>query len=137
MNEHSVDPARLRWGTWCHRVEKILGEGDIAASYSADRIGMGEPLRKPFDFKGSLWVCVSRSDAKSEAYRLTHPQVFDGEPLTYRAKVADGVAARSDPGGFYHGMTVTHGGKAFVLCGPPAVFVAGEARQLDLFAGLL
>jgi hypothetical protein len=137
MTTHAVDAARLRWGTWCHRVEKILGEGDIAASYSADRIGLGEPLRKPFEWKGSLWVCVGRSDQKAEAYRITHPQAFNGEPLSYRAKVADGDAARSDPSGFYHGMAVRHGGKTHVLCGPPAVFVAGETRQMDLFGGLL
>lgn len=137
MTAHSVDPARLRWGTWCHRVEKILGEGDIAASYSADRIGMGEPLRKPFEWKGSLWVCVSRSNEKAEAYRVAHPQAFKGEPLSYRAKTADGDAARSDPSGFYHGMAVTHAGKPVVLCGPPAVLVAGEPPQMDLFAGLL
>src|SRR5580704_2679792 len=137
MSAHSVDPARLRWGTWRHRVEKVLGEGDIAASYSADRIGLGEPLRKPFEWKGSLWVCVSRSDQKAEAYRITHPQAFSGEPLSYRAKVTDSGAARSDPNGFYHGMSVTHAGTTFVLCGPPAMFVAGETRQMDLFAGLL
>jgi hypothetical protein len=137
MTTHSVDPARLRWGTWCHRTEKILGEGDIAASYSADRIGMGEPLRRPFDWKGSLWVCVSRSDAKAEAYRLTHPQAFNGVPLTYRTKITDGDAARKDPNGFYHGMSVSHNGRTFVLCGPHAVLVAGEPQQMDLFAGLL
>ena len=32
MTAQSVDPARLRWGTWCHRTEKITGEGDLAAS---------------------------------------------------------------------------------------------------------
>jgi hypothetical protein len=98
---------------------------------------MGEPPRKPFGFQGSLWVCVSRSGGKAEAYRLMHPQSFDGEPLTYPAKTASGDAARSDPKGFYHGMTTTHGGKTLVLCGPPAVFIAGEAQQLDLFAGVL
>jgi hypothetical protein len=137
MTAHSVDPARLRWGTWCHRTEKIVGEGDVAASYSADRIGMGEPLRKPFEWKGALWVCVSRSDARAEVYRLAHPQAFSGEPLSYRAKTADADAARRDPNGFYHGMSAAHGGRSFVLCGPPAVLIAGESRQMDLFGGLL
>jgi len=29
MNTHTVDPARLQWGTWCHRTNKELGEGDM------------------------------------------------------------------------------------------------------------
>ena len=40
-----VDPERFAPGTWCHRTEKTIGEGDIAASYSADRIGMGQSVR--------------------------------------------------------------------------------------------
>jgi hypothetical protein len=135
MTTYPLDPARFRWGTWCHRADKIVGEGDIAASYSADRIGMGQPVRRPFEWKGSLWTCVSKSDKSAEAYRLTHPQAFSGDPLTYRAKVVNGDAARNDPNGFYHGMTVTHGGKDFVLSGPPALLVAGESRQMDLFGG--
>ena len=43
-----IDPARLASGEWCHRAQKTLGQGDIYASYSADRIGMGQPVRKPF-----------------------------------------------------------------------------------------
>jgi|SRR5579872_2143014 len=130
---HYVDPARLRRGSWCHRAEKVMGEGDIAASYSADRIGMGEPLRKPFEWKGSLWVCVSRRGDSAEAYRLMHPQAFSGTPLTYREKAMDGDAARNDPNGFYHGMLVKHAGKPFVLSGPPALLVPGEPEQMDLF----
>lgn len=58
---------------------------------------MGQPLRKPFEWKGSLWVCVSRrGDNGAQAYRLTHPRAFTGVALTYRAKTADGEAARSD-----------------------------------------
>jgi hypothetical protein len=132
---HAVDPARLRWGAWCHRTEKNVGQGDIAGSYSADRIGMGEPLRKPFEWKGSLWVCVGQSHDSAEAYRLTHPQTFHGTALTYRDKTADGEAARNDPDGFYHGMAVKHAGTTFVLSGPPALLVAGETVQLDLFGG--
>ena len=30
--------------------------------------------------------------------------------MTYAQRLADGDAARSDPNGFYHGMTVTHAG---------------------------
>src|ERR1039458_837107 len=96
MTTHSLDPARFRWGVWCHRTDKTVGEGDIAASYSADRIGMGQPVRKPFEWKGSLWPCVSRGNQSAEAYRLTHPQAFKGEPLSYRARVANAEATEAD-----------------------------------------
>jgi len=80
---------------------------------------------------------VSKGHRSAEAYRLTPPQHFSGEPVTYRARVIDGDAARADSNGFYHGMLVKHAGRDFVLTGPPALLVAGESRQLDLFAGLL
>jgi hypothetical protein len=137
MIEHTVDPARMRWGAWCHERQKEIGKGDIAASYSADRIGEGQPIRKPFDWKGSLWICVGMSNERVEAYRLMHPQAFSGVPTTYRAKTVDGDAARGDPNGFYHGMAVKHGGKDFVLCGPAVTLVAGEPPQMDLFGSLL
>lgn len=134
---YAVDPARLASGEWCHRAERTIGEGDIHASYSADRIGMEQPVRKPFTWKGTLHVCVSmryRGDTTSaEAYRLVHPQMFSGAPTTYAEKLTDADAARADPNGFYHGMTVRHGGETFVLCGPPVSFVPGQAEQLTLF----
>jgi hypothetical protein len=133
----NVDPARLAPGQWCHRRDKTIGEGDIHASYSADRIGMAQPVRKPFSWKGAQWVCVSfrysGDEEFAEAYRLVARPVFDGEPVSYAAKTADGEAARADPNGFYHGMTVRHGGQDYVLCGPPFVFIPGEAAQLSLF----
>jgi hypothetical protein len=138
-----VHPARLRHGTWCHRTSKEIGKGDIAASYSADRIGMGQPLRKPFEWKGALWICVSiggrRDHLTAVAYRLMLPQAFKGEPTTYHAKTRErgGDTARNAPSGFYHGTTVKHAGQPFVLCGPPAQFVAGEAEQRDLFSSAL
>lgn len=93
----SVDPARLQSGRWCHRADKTIGEGDIHASYSADRIGMGKKLRKPFSWKGGLWVCVGiagrRGEVSAEAYRLVHPQIFNGEPVTYGVKTANGEGA--------------------------------------------
>ena len=134
---YSVDPARLNPGTWCHTANKTLKEGDIAASYSADRIGNGQPIRTPFPWAGARWVCVSlqgmRGATSAEAYRLVDIRAFAGEPMTYTQKVADGDAARSDPNGFYHGMTVTHAGTKNVLFGPPARFEPGEVEQLDLF----
>ena len=69
-----VEPERLASGKWCHHAQKTLGQGDISASYSADRIGMGQPVRKPFTWNGGLWVCVGiryRGGAETaEAYRL-------------------------------------------------------------------
>ena len=134
---YAVDPARLAHGAWCHTRDKTIGEGDIAASYSADRIGMDQPIRKPFEWQGSIWVCVGSGPYNGvpsfKAYRLVHPGLFAGTPTTYREKTRDCDAARADPNGFYHGMTVRHTGEAMVLCGPPALFIAGEKQQLSLF----
>jgi hypothetical protein len=135
-----VGPARLDHGAWCHRAEKTLGEGDIAASYSADRIGENKPVRKPFNWQGSLWITTSGASRHGvncfEAYRLVHPSVFSGEATTYREKVRidGGEFAREDVNGFYHGMAVKHAGETLILCGPPAKFVAGQTQQLSLFA---
>ena len=32
--------------------------GDISESYSADRIASGQPVRKPFQHDGGLWICT-------------------------------------------------------------------------------
>lgn len=140
-----VDPTRLTHGTYSHDTEEQIGEGDIVASYSADRICESAPIRKPFGWKGALWVCVSiqgRGDGAQtlKAYRLTLASAFTAEATTYGRKVSidEGDFARSDPQGFYHGMTVQLGGENMVLTGPPALFVADEAQraaeQLALFA---
>lgn len=140
-----VDPARLTHGTYCHDTEEEIGEGDIVASYSADRICTGASIRKPFGWKGGLWVCVSiqgRGDGTQtlEAYRLTPACAFTNDATTYSRKVSidHGKFARNDPHGFYHGMTVQSGSENMVLTGPPALFVADEtqraAEQLSLFA---
>jgi len=137
-SERAVDPARLASGRWCHRAEKTLGKGDIAGSYSADRIGMGQPVRKPFSFEGALWTCVGTGPygdglLYAEAYRLVHQVAFKDTPVSYAERVANGDYARADPNGFYHGMRVRHAGQDFVLCGPPVIFVPGETQQLVLF----
>lgn len=115
----------------------MIGEGDISASYSADRIGMGKPVRKPFSWSGGLWVCVGTSgragEVSAEAYRLVHPQVFEDRPATYAERTRNGDVARTDPDGFYHGMSVKHAGADMVLYGPPVRFVQGKQQQLDLF----
>lgn len=139
-----VDPARLMHGTCCHESEQEIGEGDIVGSYSADRITESDSIRKPFAWKGGLWVCVAiqgRGDGglTVKAYRLTPFTSFAGEATTYGRKVSinDGAFARNDPEGFYHGMTVKLAGESMVLTGPPAWFIADEAQraseQLDLF----
>lgn len=133
---YAVDPARLEAGRWCHKAAKTLGEGDIYASYSADRIGMGKPVCKPFSYHGSLWICISVRFGKNmscEAYQLVHHKAFAGQPVRYSERVSLGDAARLDDNGFYHGMSVQYDGVSHVLCGPPAIFIEGEPDQLSLF----
>jgi hypothetical protein len=133
----TVDPERLAWGQWCHRLNKEVGEGDIAASYSGDRIGMEQPVRRPFSWQGKEWVCTSmhhRAGAMiAEAYPLVALQQFTGDALHYGERKQDGDAARADPLGFYNGMKVKCAGRILVLCGPPAEFEAGEPAQKSLF----
>ena len=131
-----VPPSRLATGSWSHELNCQIGEGDIHASYSADRVGMGQPMRRPFTYEGIRWICVGfRPGPRAEAYRLVHPAAFDGTPITYAEKVHPngGKDARSDPMGFYHGMMVRSGGEQLVLCGPPVQFVAGQETQRSLF----
>jgi hypothetical protein len=134
----TVDAARLAPGDWSHGGDEAKGEGDISASYSADRIAMGQSIRKPFRWQGSDWTCVSKSGCdgvqSAQAYRLVHLTQFPGTPTSYGEKTRDGDAARADPNGFYHGMTITHAAQQLVLSGPPATFLAGQRQQLDLFA---
>ena len=129
---HTVEPSRLAYGAWCHASEKHIGEGDIRASYSADRIGMGQPIRKPFPYGGELWVCIGTSRSGAEAYRLVHALLYGGTARTYHDRCRDGDRARSDPAGFYDGIIVRHAGRELVMSGPPVTFVAGEEAQLSL-----
>jgi len=137
---HEVDPARLAPGRWCHERDAEIGEGDIAGSYSADKIAMENAVRKPFRWNGAPHVSTGSFGAGErlvhEAYRLVDASVFKGAPTTYAEKSKDGEAARRDPMGFYHGMTVRQGGRQLVMCGPPVGFKAGPSPQADLFAGL-
>jgi hypothetical protein len=130
---HTVEPSRLAFGAWCHASDKHIGEGDIRASYSADRIGMGQPVRKPFSYAGGLWVCVGSSPSGAEAYRLVHPSLYGGTACSYHDRCRDGDRARGDPAGFYDGIIVRHAGRELVMAGPPATFVAGKEAQLSLF----
>ena len=130
----AVDPDRLAWGAWSHEKDRQIGEGDISASYSADRIGMNQPVRSPFTFEGGKWVCTGKhGDHKAECYRLVHPSRFPGIASSYAERTRNGDHARRDPNGFYHGMTVKHAGQELVLCGPEVTFIKGEKQQLSLF----
>ena len=130
---HTVEPSRLAFGAWCHASAKQIGEGDIRASYSADRIGMGQPIRKPFRYGGELWVCVGTSPSGAEAYRLMHPSIYGGTARSYHDRCRDGDRARGDQAGFYDGIIVRYAGRELVMAGPPATFLAGEEAQLSLF----
>jgi len=111
--------------------------GDINDSYSADRIAGGQPVRRPFQHDGALWVCTSITGSgltssgttEHEAYRIMPERMFNGTPTTYGTRTGTSEtaeAARNDPNGFYHGVTVKHGRETFVLCGPPLRFVPTE-----------
>jgi hypothetical protein len=115
----TVDAARLR------------GVGDIHTSYSADRIAESKPIRRPFSWRGGLWVCTgSFGEQWHEAYRMVAEKASTAPPRKYGD---DHDRARKDPNGFYHGITVKHGGAAYVLIGPAVRFVGGEKEQGSLF----
>ncbi len=122
--------------------------GEVTASYSADRIGLAGRVRRPFRWKEAEWVSVgqNRDDqnrvgqerlgqdrAVHEVYRLVDPEEFEGRLQTYEEKTADAAAARKDPHGFYHGMSIRYGQRPWVLCGPPVRLRAASQCQLSLF----
>ncbi|MEQ8287876.1 hypothetical protein [Thalassospira sp.] len=139
-SEHEInlaDPDRFQFGKWCERAQRHIGEGDISASYSSDRIGIGEPIRQPFRWKAAFWVNSGRwyrnHEQRIEAYQLIPLDLFEGEARRYAEIVADGDAARRSPLGFYHGIKVEHGGKLYVLIGKPQIFAPSNAEQFSLF----
>lgn len=132
LTRYVVAPSRLE------RAESESGSasGDIYSSYSGDTIAAGSRVRKPFQWQGELWITVSLCSADgactAEAYRLVPKATFDDTPTTYKGKTRepDGAeAARHDPMGFYHGMTVAQGGETYVLSGPPSTFAAGTSAD--------
>lgn len=74
---HEVEPAQLKRGQWSHKKNKMIGEGDISASCSADKIAYGQPVRKPFEWQGGFWVSVGNAIGQgwesAKAYRLVSP----------------------------------------------------------------
>lgn len=96
-----------------------------ADSYSADVIAMSATVRRPFELDGARWVCVGTGGnfttyTSIRIYKLTPEREFDGVARSYTGKclIDGGEFARNDPNGFYHGMTVQHGGKWYALTGP-------------------
>lgn len=140
LETHEVDADRLKHGEWSHDTEKLIGEGDIVGSYSGDRIGMGQPIRRPFTWRGELWVCTSIAGGKgpieAEAYRLIDPDSFKGAATTYVEKTRDAEAARADPMGFYHGVAIVCRGRKMVLAGPPVWLIPSAVPQAGLFDGI-
>jgi len=134
-NKHEIDPDRLARGTYCHTQKRTIGEGNISASYSADKICFTGSVRNPFRWNGSDWVNVGYSVRKGHTiYKLVDPSVFSRTMTTYAKKTHDCEAARQDPFGFYDGMQVTRGKQAYVLCGPPVIVKPGKPTQGELFA---
>jgi hypothetical protein len=133
-----VSPDRMQYGAWCEQRNRMLGEGDVIASYSGDLIPQGR-IRKPFFLQGLPYVTVSMGSGPqqyAEAYRLEESASFAGAPMTYDQRAQDAEAARSDSHGFYHGVTVKHRNAQCVLSGPPIVLIADDLRpklQLEFF----
>jgi len=130
---HAVDPDRLAYGAWSHDLDRQIGEGDMSASYSADRIGMGKPVRKPFRHEGALYVCIGKQGDEAKCYKLVHPSRFPDDTFTYGERVTKHDGADFARFGFYHGMRIQSGGQELVMCGPETTFIKGEKVQLSLF----
>jgi hypothetical protein len=140
MREDEVEtetPAEGHAPTAVYAARLQYDGGDINESYSADRIASGQPVRKPFQHDGALWICTSitgsgltvSGSSEHEAYQIVPQHMFAGTPITYGTRTSAGEsaeAARKDPNGFYHGVAVKHGCETFVLCGPPLRFVPEE-----------
>lgn len=64
--------------------------------------------------------------------RIVPAKLFAGLPASYGEKTATAdaaEAARNDPNGFYHRMTIKHGGESYVLCGPAIRFTADGSSE--------
>lgn len=131
-----VEPSRLASGRWCHDKDRMIGEGDIHASYSADTIGQGGTVRRLFKWQNGLCICTSIHNFEAayhcEAYRLLPRPHFEGTPVTYQEAAMSSCARRESGMGFYHSILVKSAGKDFVLVGPSMRFGPNETEQLSL-----
>lgn len=131
-----VETSRLTSGRWCHDKDRMIGEGDIHGSYSADTIGQDGTVRRPFKWQNGLCVCTSIHNFEAayhcEAYRLVPRLHFKGTPVTYQEAAMSSSARRKSGMGFYHGIHVKRAGTNFVLVGPPMHFRPNETEQLSL-----
>ena len=113
-------------------------------SYSADRIGKGQPIRKPFLFEGKPYCNTGGTRQEFEGYlvverRQFHERMFRyDDPAGFKRTVYydprlkehfEGDQQRHAPKGYYHGMRVKRGGKEYVLAGPPVEFVVGALSR--------
>lgn len=125
-----VAAERMEPGAWSSDLTKRIGQGDVRASYSGDVIVEGR-VRTPFTLAGVFRVSVGSSFEEggyARTYRLVPAGDFCGEAVAYRDRTEeDHAAARDRPLGFYHGLAVKRGTRAFVLAGPETV-VRGSAE---------
>jgi hypothetical protein len=115
-----------------------LTGADVAragATYSADRIGEGKPIRKPYAFNGGLWVSTGGGGIVGSIvirlYRIVELADFEGASHSYRECNWD--VMRVSPMGAYHGMRVKSEGRDVVLCGPALDLL--DTRTYEQFFG--
>src|SRR3546814_14912108 len=111
-SSHKVEQSRRAYGVWCQASKNQIGEGDIRASYSADRIGIGQPIRNPLRYAGELWVCVGTSPSGAEAYRLVHPSLYGRAAGPYHDRSFDGDLRDGGQAGFFEGIIVRNAGRS-------------------------
>ncbi len=81
------------------------------ASRSTEKIPDGK-IRKPFIWKGDLFVCTGSSGAACECHRVVPADKWTGEKASYAER------AKAQPGSFtYAGILVKHGKTEYVLTG--------------------
>lgn len=130
-------------------------QGPWWASYSAQAITEGR-LQRPFSLAGKYYVAMGSSprvgdELYPEQQEAWHIIPLDewrvakwGRTCTYYEKVdrrrrqgdSPGAYARSDPRGFYHGMTGKWRGQTWVILGPAVTLIVDDTprvRQLTLF----
>jgi hypothetical protein len=114
------------------------GLGDICASYSADTIAFKGEIRKPFRWQGRSLVVTAIHGDQAEAYAIVPLDRFKGSTTTYDEKTSHpdraeaerrAEAARNDPNGFYHGITIKSGKSRLVLSGPKMTFAPAPNQK--------